>query len=93
MAKLRHIAIVVDDSEATAAFYTSAFGLKEVFRQKNDQTRGQWVIYLRRIALESTDGAVCCTALASRVSRRPGRMPGRRSPRERILRAEVRKSR
>jgi catechol 2,3-dioxygenase-like lactoylglutathione lyase family enzyme len=46
MAKIRHIALVVDDSEATAAFYTSAFGLKEVFRQKNDDTRGQWAIYL-----------------------------------------------
>ena len=46
MAKIRHIALVVDDSEATAAFYSSAFGLKEVFRQKNDETRGQWAIYL-----------------------------------------------
>ena len=46
MAKIRHIALVVDDSEATAAFYTSAFGLTEVFRQKNDETRGQWAIYL-----------------------------------------------
>jgi catechol 2,3-dioxygenase-like lactoylglutathione lyase family enzyme len=46
MAKIRHIAIVVEDSEATAAFYTAAFGLKEVFRQQNDRTRGQWVIYL-----------------------------------------------
>jgi len=46
MAKIRHIAIVVDDSEATAAFYSSAFGLTEIFRQKNDQTRGQWAIYL-----------------------------------------------
>jgi catechol 2,3-dioxygenase-like lactoylglutathione lyase family enzyme len=46
MAKIRHIAIVVDDSEATAAFYSAAFGLKEVFRQKNDETRGQWAIYL-----------------------------------------------
>jgi len=26
MAQIRHIAIVVDDAEATAAFYTSAFG-------------------------------------------------------------------
>jgi catechol 2,3-dioxygenase-like lactoylglutathione lyase family enzyme len=46
MARIRHIALVVDDSEKTAAFYTSAFGLKEVFRQKNDDTRGQWAIYL-----------------------------------------------
>ena len=46
MARIRHIAIVVDDSEKTAAFYTSAFGLKEVFRQKNDETNGQWAIYL-----------------------------------------------
>jgi catechol 2,3-dioxygenase-like lactoylglutathione lyase family enzyme len=46
MARIRHIALVVDDSEKTAAFYTSAFGLKEVFRQKNDETRGQWAIYL-----------------------------------------------
>jgi catechol 2,3-dioxygenase-like lactoylglutathione lyase family enzyme len=46
MARIRHIALVVDDSEKTAAFYTAAFGLKEVFRQKNDETRGQWAIYL-----------------------------------------------
>jgi catechol 2,3-dioxygenase-like lactoylglutathione lyase family enzyme len=46
MATIRHIALVVEDSEATAAFYSSAFGLKEVFRQKNDETRGQWAIYL-----------------------------------------------
>ena len=46
MARIRHIALVVDDSEKTAAFYTEAFGLKEVFRQKNDDTRGQWAIYL-----------------------------------------------
>ncbi|HEY5350642.1 MAG TPA: VOC family protein [Candidatus Lustribacter sp.] len=46
MARIRHIALVVDDSEKTAAFYTSAFGLTEVFRQKNDETRGQWAIYL-----------------------------------------------
>ena len=46
MARIRHIALVVDDSEKTAAFYTSAFGLKEVFRQKNDETNGQWAIYL-----------------------------------------------
>lgn len=46
MAQIRHIALVVEDSEATAKFYTSAFGLTEVFRQKNDETRGQWAIYL-----------------------------------------------
>ena len=46
MAKIRHIALVVDDAEATAAFYTSAFGLKEVFRQRNDETSPQWAIYL-----------------------------------------------
>jgi catechol 2,3-dioxygenase-like lactoylglutathione lyase family enzyme len=46
MAQIRHIAIVVDDAEATAAFYTSAFGLKEVFRQRNDETAPQWAIYL-----------------------------------------------
>jgi catechol 2,3-dioxygenase-like lactoylglutathione lyase family enzyme len=46
MAQIRHIALVVDDAEATAAFYTSAFGLKEVFRQRNDETHPQWAIYL-----------------------------------------------
>jgi len=46
MAQIRHIAIVVDDAEATAKFYTSAFGLKEVFRQRNDETSPQWAIYL-----------------------------------------------
>jgi catechol 2,3-dioxygenase-like lactoylglutathione lyase family enzyme len=46
MASIRHIALVVDDAEATAAFYTSAFGLKEVFRQRNDETAPQWAIYL-----------------------------------------------
>ena len=46
MARIRHIALVVDDSEKTAAFYTEAVGLKEVFRQKNDETGGQWAIYL-----------------------------------------------
>lgn len=46
MAKIRHIALVVDDAEATAAFYTSAFGLREVFRQRNDETAPQWAIYL-----------------------------------------------
>ncbi len=46
MAKIRHIALVVKDAEATAAFYTSAFGLSEVFRQRNDDTGGQWAIYL-----------------------------------------------
>src|SRR5271155_2082023 len=46
MAKIRHIALVVDDAEATAKFYTSAFGLKEVFRQRNDDTAPQWAIYL-----------------------------------------------
>jgi catechol 2,3-dioxygenase-like lactoylglutathione lyase family enzyme len=44
MATIRHIALVVDNAEETAAFYTLAFGLKEVFRQKNDETRGQWAI-------------------------------------------------
>jgi len=46
MAQIRHIALVVDDAEATAQFYTSAFGLKEVFRQRNDETFPQWAIYL-----------------------------------------------
>jgi catechol 2,3-dioxygenase-like lactoylglutathione lyase family enzyme len=46
MAKIRHIAIVVKDSEQTAAFYRSAFGLREVFRQQNDETGDQWAIYL-----------------------------------------------
>ncbi|MGA2392176.1 MAG: VOC family protein [Candidatus Lustribacter sp.] len=46
MAKIRHIALSVEDSEATAEFYTSAFGLKEVFRQRNDETSPQWAIYL-----------------------------------------------
>lgn len=46
MAHIRHIALVVDDAEATAAFYTRAFGLKEVFRQRNDETAPQWAIYL-----------------------------------------------
>ena len=46
MARIRHIALVVDDAENTAAFYTKAFGLTEVFRQKNDDTGGQWAIYL-----------------------------------------------
>jgi len=46
MARIRHIALVVDDSEKTAEFYTSAFGLKEVLRKKNDETGGQWAIYL-----------------------------------------------
>jgi catechol 2,3-dioxygenase-like lactoylglutathione lyase family enzyme len=46
MARIRHIALVVEDAETTADFYKSAFGLSEVFRQRNDDTRGQWAIYL-----------------------------------------------
>ena len=46
MAKIRHIALVVEDAEATAKFYASAFGLTEVFRQRNDETSPQWAIYL-----------------------------------------------
>jgi len=46
MAKIRHIAIVVEDSEQSAAFYKEAFGLKEVFRNKNDNTAPQWAIFL-----------------------------------------------
>ena len=46
MARIRHIAIVVEDAEKMAEFYTSAFGLTEVFRQRNDETNGQWAIYL-----------------------------------------------
>ena len=46
MARIRHIAIIVEDSEKTAEFYISAFGLKEVFRQRNDDMKGRWAIYL-----------------------------------------------
>ena len=46
MARIRHIAIVVEDAEKMAEFYTSAVGLTEVFRQRNDETNGQWAIYL-----------------------------------------------
>jgi len=46
MASIRHIALVVEDAETTAQFYTQAFGLTEVFRQRNDDTRGKWAIYL-----------------------------------------------
>lgn len=46
MAKIRHIAIVVEDSEKSAEFYKTAFGLEEVFRNKNNDTRGQWSIFL-----------------------------------------------
>jgi catechol 2,3-dioxygenase-like lactoylglutathione lyase family enzyme len=46
MARIRHIAIVVEDSEKSAAFYMAAFGLKEVFRNKNNDTQGQWSIFL-----------------------------------------------
>jgi catechol 2,3-dioxygenase-like lactoylglutathione lyase family enzyme len=46
MARIRHIALVVEDSEKSAEFYTSAFGMSEVLRAKNNESRGQWVIYL-----------------------------------------------
>ena len=46
MARIRHIALVVEDAEKTASFYKEAFGLSEVFRQRNDETGGQWAIYL-----------------------------------------------
>ena len=70
MARIRHIALVVDDSEKTAEFYTSAFGLKEVFRQKNDETRGQWAIYL-------TDGYINLALLPVERPRAPFRRRAR----------------
>jgi len=46
MAKIRHIAVVVEDSEKMATFYKEAFGLEEVFRSRNNDTAPQWAIYL-----------------------------------------------
>jgi catechol 2,3-dioxygenase-like lactoylglutathione lyase family enzyme len=63
MARIRHIALCVEDAENTAAFYKNAFGLTEVFRQRNDETGGQWAIYL-------TDGYINLALLP--VKRTPG---------------------
>jgi catechol 2,3-dioxygenase-like lactoylglutathione lyase family enzyme len=63
MARIRHIALCVEDAENTAAFYKNAFGLTEVFRQRNDDTGGQWAIYL-------TDGYINLALLP--VKRTPG---------------------
>jgi len=46
MARIQHIAIVVKNAEEMAAFYKSAFGLREVARQRNDETGDQHAIYL-----------------------------------------------
>lgn len=61
MAKLRHIAIVVDDMEKTASFYENAFGLERV-RQSDvaimlsDGTVSLAIIYAQNVNAEGRKG-------------------------------------
>ena len=54
MAKLRHIAIAVDDTDATAKFYEQAFGLTRVRQSQN--------------AVMLTDGVISLAILSSQHS-------------------------
>jgi methylmalonyl-CoA/ethylmalonyl-CoA epimerase len=62
-AKLRHIALSVDDPFATAAFYKEAFGMTEVGQTNSPLARG---VYL-------SDGTICLAILSFKEDRWAGK--------------------
>lgn len=66
MAKLRHIALSVDDPEATADFYCEAFDMKRVGKTDSPLARGVYV----------SDGVITLALLSYKSDKWAGFVPG-----------------
>jgi catechol 2,3-dioxygenase-like lactoylglutathione lyase family enzyme len=65
--KIRHIAILTEDTEGLAKFYTTTFGMTEVMRQKPNDGQGE----TEQRAIYVSDGYINLAILPAR-----GRPPG-----------------
>ena len=65
MARIRHIAIFAKDQAKLVEFYTTAFGMKEVFRHHSEGNTDRQAVYL-------SDGYINLAILPARGERREG---------------------